>query len=140
MFSFRQHAWVPAAPGAVRDVLVDLEHYPQWWPQVVAVASLGPDDARVLCRSTLPYTLDLVMHAVSRELPVLEVALAGHLRGWVRWRLAASDGGTSLDLAQEVTVHGVLAPFAGALSPLARWNHRRMMASGLAGLRARVTQ
>jgi hypothetical protein len=138
VFAFEERWWLPAAPEAVRDVLVDLERYPEWWPQVVAVASLGPDDARVLCRSTLPYTLDLVMHAVSRDLPVLEVELAGHLSGWVRWRLAPEGGGTRLDLAQEVSVHGGLAPLAAALSPVARWNHRRMMAGGYAGLRARL--
>jgi hypothetical protein len=140
VFSFHQHSWVPAPPVAVRDVVVDLARYPEWWPQVVAVASLGPDDARVLCRSTLPYTLDLVLHAVSRELPVLEVALAGHLSGWVRWRLSPRDGGTRLDLSQQVEVHGPLAPLATALRPLARWNHGRMMAGGLAGLRGRLPQ
>jgi uncharacterized protein YndB with AHSA1/START domain len=137
-FSFRDSWWLPAPPAAVRDVLVDLEHYPDWWPQVVAVARLGPDDGRVLCRSTLPYTLDLVLHAVSRELPVLEVAVEGHLRGSVRWRLTPRDGGTHLDLDQEVTVHGPIAPFARVLRPLARWNHGRMMAGGLRGLRART--
>jgi hypothetical protein len=138
VFSFEERWWLPASPDEVRDVLTDLERYPEWWPQVVAVATLGPDDARVLCRSTLPYTLDLVMHAVSDELPVLEVALSGDLRGSVRWRLSPADGGTSLDLRQQVTVHGALAPFAAVLSPLARWNHRRMMAGGLAGLRDRL--
>ncbi|SDC12305.1 polyketide cyclase [Nocardioides lianchengensis] len=87
-------AWhLDAAPEAVRDVLVDLERYPEWWPQVRAVASLGPDEAWVVCRSTLPYTLDLVLRAVSRELPVLEVAVAGDLRGTVRFRLARRTSG-----------------------------------------------
>ena len=140
MFSFQERWWLPARPRAVRDVLVDLERYPEWWPQVVAVASLGPDDARVLCRSTLPYTLDLVMHAVSRELPSLEVSLAGHLRGWVRWRLAEEAGGTGLELHQQVSVHGPIAPLAAVVRPLARWNHRRMMAGGLSGLRKRLAQ
>jgi hypothetical protein len=140
VFAFEERWWLPAAPEAVRDVLVDLEHYPDWWPQVVAVASLGPDDARVLCRSTLPYTLDLVLHAVSRELPVLEVALSGHLSGCVRWRLGEERGGTGLQLSQRVTVHGPMAPAATLLGPLARWNHRRMMAGGLAGLRHRLAQ
>ena len=84
---FRGEWTVAAPPDVVRDVIVDLEHYPDWWPQVVAVASLGPDDARVLCRSSLPYTLDLVLHAVSRSGPVLEVAVSGDLDGTVRWRL-----------------------------------------------------
>jgi hypothetical protein len=186
VFAFEERWWLPAPPETVRNVLVDLERYPQWWPQILAVASLGPDDARVLCRSALPYTLDLVMHAVSRELPVLEVVLEGHLRGRVRWRLEAApappadpaghptgrtsghpsghptgrttghptaghptaghltgaggSGGTRLEMTQEVTVHGPVAPFAAALRPLARWNHRRMMAGGLAGLRRRLAQ
>jgi hypothetical protein len=71
------------------------------------------------------------MHAVSRELPVLEVALSGHLRGAVRWWLTAYAGGTRVDLAQEVSVHG---PAALAPRGLARWNHRRMLADGRAGL------
>ena len=140
MFSFHDRWWVPAPPERVRDVLVDLERYPEWWPQVVAVASLGADDARLLCRSALPYTLDLLLHAVSRELPSLEVALDGHLRGWVRWRLTPERDGTGLELAQQVSVHGPIAPAATLLRPLARWNHGRMMAGGLRGLRARLAE
>ena len=43
----------------VHEVLLDLEHYVDWWPQVRAVASAGPDDALVVCRSLLPYDLEL---------------------------------------------------------------------------------
>lgn len=139
-FAFHHRWWLDAPPEAVREVLVDLEHYPDWWPQVVAVASLGPDDARVLCRSVLPYTLDLVLHAVGRDLPELEVAVGGDLQGWVRWRLTAEDGGTVLDAEQLVTVHGPLAPLASLLRPVARWNHGRMMRGGLAGLRRHLVQ
>jgi len=133
-------SWEVAAPlDDVRDVLVDLERYPAWWPQVVAVASLGPDDARVLCRSTLPYTLDLVLHAVSREAPLLEVRVAGDLTGTVRWRLSPTAGGTHLDFTQEVTVQGRLLGLASYLArPVLAWNHDRMMAGCLAGLRREV--
>ena len=63
-----ESTWEVAAPLAdVHSVLVDLEHYPDWWPQVLAVAKLDDDTARVLCRSVLPYTLDLVLGAVHRE-------------------------------------------------------------------------
>ncbi len=86
----------------MRDVVVDLERYPEWWPQVRAVASLGPDEARVLCRSSLPYTLDLVLRAVTRELPVLEVEVGGDLNGWVRWRLTEVPEGTRMDFEQQV--------------------------------------
>ncbi|MDP3895004.1 MAG: hypothetical protein Q8Q44_27460, partial [Nocardioides sp.] len=63
-YTFRDTWVVPASAARARAVLVDLEHYGSWWPQVVAVAKVGPDDARVLCRSALPYTLDLHLHAV----------------------------------------------------------------------------
>lgn len=131
--------WDVAAPvAAVHDVLVDLERYPSWWPQVVAVASLGPDDARVLCRSVLPYTLDLVLHALDRSPDRLEVAVAGDLEGSVRFRLARTAAGTRLDLTQEVRVPGVPGVASYLARPVLRWNHHRMMAGGIDGLRARV--
>ncbi|MGA8255130.1 MAG: SRPBCC family protein [Nocardioides sp.] len=132
-------SWSIAAPLAeVRDVIVDLEHYPRWWPQVVAVASLGPDDARVLCRSRLPYTLDLVLHAVSREAPVLEVAVAGDLAGMVRWTLTSVPDGTRLDFEQDVAVGGLLGVASRVARPVLRWNHDQMMAGCLSGLRRRL--
>ena len=139
-YDFAERWTVPAPPELVRDVLVDLEHYPAWWPQVVAVAKLGEDDAIVLCRSALPYTLELRLHAVSRELPTIAVAIGGHLRGQVRWTLTPYDDGhgTVLVWEQRVTVNGWLAPLTAVARPLLRWNHARMMAGGLAGLRARL--
>jgi len=133
-FTFSGTWDVPAPAAAVHGVLVDLEHYPDWWPQVVAVASLGPDDARVLCRSALPYTLDLVLHAVDRSPERLEVAVSGDLAGSVRFDLADHGGGTRLRLAQEVTVAGALGAASYLARPVLRWNHHRMMAGCIAGL------
>jgi hypothetical protein len=129
---------VDAPPSLVQGVLVDLERYPEWWPQVVAVASLGPDDARVLCRSALPYTLDLRLHAVRREPLRLEVAISGDLDGEAAWGLTDLDGSTRLDFRQEVTVGGWLALVSPLVGPLLRWNHARMMTGCLEGLRAEV--
>lgn len=130
---------VPAAPPRVQEVLVDLERYPDWWPQVLAVASLGPDDARVLCRSVLPYTLDLVLHAVRRDVEHLEVQVTGDLEGTVTWLLTGdANGGTVLDFRQEVTVGGWLAAVSPLVRPVLRWNHARMMRGCLTGLRGRL--
>jgi carbon monoxide dehydrogenase subunit G len=130
---------VDAPPAQVQEVLVDLEHYPEWWPQVLAVASLGPDDARVLCRSALPYALDLRLHAVRRDPGRLEVALSGDLEGRAAWQLTDLGGATRLDFEQEVTVGGWLALASPVLRPLLRWNHARMMCGCVEGLRDRVT-
>ena len=133
-FTFSGTWEIPVPVADVHAVLVDLERYPDWWPQVVAVASLGPDDARVLCRSALPYTLDLVLHAVDRSPEHLEVGVSGDLEGSVRFALAAVPGGTRLDLAQEVSVGGLLGAASYVVGPVLRWNHHRMMDGCVAGL------
>ena len=137
-YSFRGTWTVAAAPEAVHDVLVDLERYPDWWPQVRAVAKLGPDDARVLCRSVLPYTLDLVLHAEHREPPLLETTISGDLDGVVRWRLVPVDGGTRMEFEQDVQVGRLLGVASYVARPLLTWNHHRMMDGCIAGLRARL--
>lgn len=138
-FSFRSR-WELAAPlDQVAVVLLDLAGYPDWWPQVLAVASLGPDKARVLCRSRLPYTLDLVLTAVHREPPVLQTAISGDLRGVVRWRVSPSAVGTRLDFEQDVEVTTRWVRMGARLAaPLLRWNHEQMMIGCRQGLGARL--
>ena len=87
-FHFESTWEVAAPPAQVHAVLVDLEHYPDWWPQVLAVAKIDDETARVLCRSVLPYTLDLVLGVVHRDPALLETTLEGDLAGEVRWRLS----------------------------------------------------
>ncbi len=132
-------AWaMPCPPERVREVIVDLEHWIDWWPQIRAVASLGPDDARVIARSALPHRLDLTLHAVCRDLPELVVELDGDLRGEARWRLTPTGTGSRVDYRQEVTADGWLGAASRLAGPLMRWNHDRMMAGCVAGLHQRV--
>ncbi|WP_447645623.1 hypothetical protein [Nocardioides zeae] len=88
-YVFDERWALPHPPAAVAEVLLDLAAYVDWWPQVVAVGRLGDDDALVLCRSTLPYDLELRLHAARRDLPVLEVAIAG--TSWAQ-RASPSSG------------------------------------------------
>lgn len=128
-------SWVTAAPvDDVAAVVADLEHYPEWWPQVRAVAKLGPDTAWVRCRSTLPYTLDLVLDSVSRTPPVLEVAISGDLDGFARFTLTPCDGGTRLEFLQQVTARGAVGLASYVVRPVLVWNHDRMMAGCRDGL------
>ena len=139
-FSFR-HQWSVQAPvDRVAEVLLDLEHYPEWWPQVIAVAKLDDDTARVLCRSRLPYTLDLVLSARERGPSHLRVDLDGDLVGWSTFDLTPSGDGTRVGYRQQVALAD---PWLGRLArlggPVLRWNHARMMAGCREGL-ARRTQ
>ncbi len=138
-FVFSEDWWVPHPRADVAGVLLDLAMYPTWWPQVVAVASLGPDDARVLCRSALPYTLDLVLHAERRGEDVLETSVAGNLSGVASWRLHDEGPGTRMLFEQEVRVTGRWKALAAGLAgPVVRWNHQRMMAGCRTGLSRRL--
>lgn len=140
-YRFEHGLTVRAPLGAVHDLLVDLERYPSWWPQVRAVGSLGPDTALVVSRSVLPYDLEMTLHAVRRAAPVLEVRISGSIDGFARWRLRADGPLTVLAYEQEVDARGALALASYLLKPLLRWNHRRMMAGfdrGLVGVLSRV--
>ncbi|MGH3411533.1 MAG: SRPBCC family protein [Marmoricola sp.] len=134
-YRFTTRLTVAAPPERVHLVLVDLEHYPDWWRQVRAVASLGPDDALVVCRSVLPYDLELRLHAVAREPDRLEVGIEGPIDGFARWRLTPYDGGTRLDFEQLVQTRGALAWASYLLRPVLRWNHAVMMRGFARGLR-----
>jgi hypothetical protein len=136
-FAFRDAWSLDAGPARVAAVLGDLEHYPDWWPEVRAVASLGPDDALVVCRSRLPYELELHLHAVHRGPDRLETTLAGDLEGSVRWLVDADGTGTRLRFEQDVVVRDRLLALASyAARRLLVWNHDRMMASAVDRLRA----
>jgi hypothetical protein len=130
---------MPAPTDRVHEVLVDLEHYVDWWPQVRAVASLGPDDALVVCRSLLPYDLELALHAEERDRDSLRVGIDGPIRGFAHWRLTPTGAGTRLDFEQRV--HAVTRTFRWAsyvARPILRANHAWMMRGAEQGLASRL--
>jgi hypothetical protein len=139
-YHFSQAVTVDAARERVHELLLDLEHYVEWWPQVRAVASLGPDDALLVCRSLLPYDLEVRLHAVSRAPTRLEVAVSGPLDGWVRWSLTADGPArTLIRMEQQVRVGArplVLGSYVA--KPLLRANHAWMMRGARRGMRRRL--
>lgn len=139
-FTFHTRFVVPTPVPAVAAVLVDLEHYPSWWPQVRAVAKLDDDHAWVVCRSALPYDLDLVLGAVDRGPQRLLSSIDGDLIGQASWTLAPHWHGTSVDYRQDVVVAGSLrrATRFGAARALMRRNHGHMMSGCERGLRRRL--
>ena len=138
-YSFREEWLVPHPPSAVHAVLVDVERYPEWWPQVLACVRFGDDDGLVVCRSRLPYSLHLHLTAVHRLPGLLETDIDGDLVGVVRWVLREHRDGTDLRFEQDVTVAGRALAAASYLGrPALRWNHARMMAGCRAGLVARL--
>ncbi|HET7683149.1 MAG TPA: SRPBCC family protein [Marmoricola sp.] len=140
-YRFTHDCVVPAPRPEVRERLLDLEHYPDWWPQVRAVARIDDDNALVVCRSTLPYDLELHLTALRRDEDLLAVGIDGPIRGEARWRL--HDEGpdrTRLAYEQEVRVEAPLLRVASLLArPLLEWNHARMMRGAEQGLAGAAT-
>ena len=138
-FRFSSTFTLEAPRNEVHAVLVDLEFYADWWPQVRAVAKIDDDHALVVCRSTLPYDLELHLSAVSRDLDLLEVGIDGPIRGWARYHLDEQGPGvTTLRFEQEVRAEApsfVVASYVA--KPLLVWNHHRMMLGADRGLRER---
>jgi hypothetical protein len=140
-YSFADSWVTPAPPDRVHAVLLDLEHYVDWWPQVRAVASAGPDDALVVCRSLLPYDLELHLHAESRDPGVLRVAIDGPIRGFARWRLSRDGAGTRLDFDQQVDAVARAFRWASYVArPVLAANHTWMMRGAERGLAARLAE
>jgi len=140
-FSFRREFDVAAPVPVVQEVLVDLEWYSAWWPEIVAVAKLSDDDALVVCRSALPYELELHLTAVHREPELLEVALQGDLAGFARFQLSPIESGTHLVFTEQVEAAGRAIRVASFVArPLLVWNHDRMLESCMRGLRQRAQE
>ena len=138
-FRFSSSFTLEAPPKRVYDVLVDLEHYCDWWPQVRGVAKIDDDRALVVCRSVLPYDLELELTALSRTADLLEVRIDGPIRGWARYHLdETSPGVTSLRFEQEVYEVRMMVLASYAAKPLLVWNHERMMRGAERGLRAKL--
>ena len=128
-FEFSTSFTLEAPREQVQGVLVDLEHYCDWWPQVLAVAKISDEQAYVVCRSSLPYDLDLVLTAQSRDLDVLEVGIDGPIRGSARFALESPSAHVT-DVLFEQRVQAVAPAFVVAsyvAKPVLVWNHHRMM-------------
>jgi len=133
-------SWATPSPrDRVHEVLLDLEHYVDWWPQVRAVASAGPDDALVVCRSLLPYDLELHLRAESRDPALLRVAIDGPISGYAAWRLTPTGSGTRLDFEQRVHAASRAIRWASYVAkPLLAANHSWMMRGAERGLAERL--
>ena len=140
-YSSNEDWTLPRSPGGLYSVLVDVERYPTWWPQVRAVTKLDEDVALVACRSLLPYTLHLELRPLrrDREAGVLEAALDGDLVGRCTWTLSDHPHGTRLRFEQEVTLPSRWLRRASRVArPLLVANHAWMMRGALRALGGRT--
>ncbi|MFG6462869.1 SRPBCC family protein [Roseateles sp. DXS20W] len=146
-FDLVSHWRLDAPVPRVWQAITNTEHWPRWWPGVVAVQRLAPGDAtgvgrvqRISFRTGLGYRLHLaleVTEVVHQER--LRARAGGTLAGegiWLMKQAAPAAGGhTDVTFVWRVTLPpGVLRSLAPVLAPLFRWNHKRVMRAGRLGL------
>jgi hypothetical protein len=132
--------WKLRAPiDAVWQAIYETEKWPSWWRGVVSVEDVRAGDSdgigavrRYVWRSRLPYTLAFDMEATRIEAPrLLEGKASGELEGAGTWRLAETEGVTTVGYTWEVRT---TRPWMNLLTPLARplfaWNHDYVMKQG----------
>jgi carbon monoxide dehydrogenase subunit G len=137
-YEFHSVWHVAAPPAVVFDVLIDLESYPAWWPEVKAVRHLGQRRYETICKATLPYrlTFKTTQGHYDFDLHVVEGLLSGDLNGFSRWQVFSDNGGSRLVYDQEVmTGKPLLNRLAPVARPVFRANHTLMMRHGESGLR-----
>jgi Polyketide cyclase / dehydrase and lipid transport len=142
-YRFRSLWSVRAAASRVFDVLVDLDRYPEWWPDIRSVTRVDDDTGEVVCRSVLPYALTFRLHRREEDpgRGLMRVDMTGDLEGYVQGVVSEhAAAGALLAISQRVVVTKpllrVLAPVA---RPLFRANHALMMRRGQRGFRAYLT-
>jgi len=146
-FDLVSHWRLDAPVPRVWQAITQTEHWPRWWPGVVAVKRLHDGDAQgvgrqqqISFRTGLGYRLHLVLEVteVLKE-ERLRAKAAGTLAGegiWLMKQAAPEVGGhTDVTFVWRVTLPpGILAWTAPLLAPLFRWNHKRVMRAGRIGL------
>ncbi|MGW4645675.1 SRPBCC family protein [Kitasatospora sp. NPDC004289] len=135
---------LPATPARVYAALRDVEHYPDWWPQIRSVRRLTDHSGELVIRSVLPYSLRLTAREQLQDeaAGLLAAELTGDLVGWSRWTVRPDDHdgtgtGTGTRAVFEEEVRPA-KPLMRRLAPVARplflANHAAMMRSGRRGL------
>lgn len=139
-YDFRSVWRADAPPDAVFAVLVALEEYPNWWPQVRSVRGVDPETAAIVIRSVLPISLRITAHSSRRDpaAGVLEARLSGDLDGFSRWTVSAHGGGSVAVFSESVDVRRALLRRLSVARPGFRLNHALMMRRGEAGLRGQL--
>lgn len=128
------------------SVVLDIQHYPEWWKNFRRVRLVQGDGKSigsiVWCevRGSLPYSLKYFLEVLeAEEHRHLLLRSTGDLIGTGRWAFRALDGATEAvyywDVSTTNPVLNLIAPLAKSL--LAR-NHQQVMANGYAALRPHV--
>jgi hypothetical protein len=127
----------------VYRVLVDIENYPRWWPEVyLQVELLTPlkktigDRVRLLTRGKLPYKIRWQSEIVQANPPHgFMIRATGDFDGRGIWSLKQQGSDVVLTFDWRLRVQKrLIRNLSWLFKPLFRWNHRWAMNRGEEGL------
>jgi hypothetical protein len=135
---------VPGTVDRAYRILIDIENYPRWWPEVyLRVEPLTPlkktvgDKVRLLTRGKLPYKIRWQSEIVQANPPHgFIIRATGDFDGRGIWSLKQQGSDVMLIFDWRLRAQKrLIRNLSWLFKPLFRWNHRWAMARGEEGLR-----
>jgi len=129
------------------SVVLDLQHYPEWWRDFRLVRLLKGDGHSIgsayecVVRGSLPYSLRYAMEVVEAERHRrIVLSSTGDLVGTGRWEFFEPAPGQSRAIYywDVGTTNAVLNLITPVVRPVLARNHERVMANGYRALRPRI--
>jgi uncharacterized protein YndB with AHSA1/START domain len=128
-------------PAALWAAMSSTAEYRTWWPwlrHLEAEGLVAGDTWSAVVQPPLPYRLAFTIALEVVEAPVaVHAVVGGDLEGWARLELSPQDGGGC-----RLHLESALAPTAAFVQtvarfapPVARFGHRWVLDTGLAGFR-----
>lgn len=126
-----------AVPQSIYDVIADVEHYPQWWPEISRVEMLPAEQGRVRFRqhtSTGPIVMEIVEAIPALRLVTRIADPDQPFGGTWTFELTPQNDGTRLTITERGEVYDPLFRFMSRFI----FGHTGTMESFLAALGKRV--
>ena len=148
-YVFITHWRVRGNTERVYDLLVDIDEYPRWWPEVyLRVEPLSQTrtglgaKSKLLTKGKLPYQLRWQAEIVEARRPInFTIRATGDFDGRGIWSLEQSGSEVAITFDWRLRAEKpLLRRLSFIFKPLFRWNHRWAMARGEEGLRRELAR
>jgi hypothetical protein len=148
-YVFISHWRVPGAIQRAYEILIDIENYPRWWPQVylhveplTALSKNAGDRVRLLTRGKLPYKIRWEAEVTGTNPPhSFSIRASGDFDGRGIWSLQQQGSDVVLTFDWRLRAEKpLLRRLSFIFKPLFKWNHHWAMARGEEGLILEVSR
>jgi len=142
-FHFARTWKLDVTPERFWDTISRTDDYRSWWPWLREFDADGIHQGakwRAEIQSPLPYALRVQLELDEVvECERLAADVSGDIEGWATLDLAATEGGSAIDIEWDMRPRSRAMQMAAVLArPLLRWSHEWVLARGLDQFRQRA--